>query len=98
LRILVSIIIPQSIPAITTVALLHFFYIWNEIRMASLYLGIAPNYRTISMGTSIANSAIGFTPEVLEASALLAMIVPVVILFVCQRFFMRDMVVTGTEK
>lgn len=98
LRILTSIIIPQSIPTITTVALLHFFYIWNELRVASLYLGIAPNYRTISLSTSIANLAIGFTPEVLEASAMIAMIVPIIVLFVCQRFFMRDMVVTGSEK
>lgn len=50
------------------------------------------------MSTSISNAAIGFTPEVLEASALILMIVPVVILFICQRLFMKDMVVTGTEK
>lgn len=98
LRILFSIIIPQSIPAITTVALLHFFYIWNELRNASLYLGIRPDLRTISLSTSVSNVAVGFTPEVLQASAILLMIVPVVVLFVCQRFFMQDMVVTGLEK
>ncbi len=97
LRILTSIIIPQSIPTITTVALLHFFYIWNELRLASLYLGISPNWRTVSF--SIQNTqAINFTPEVSQASALIMMIVPVVVLFICQRFFMRDMVVTGLEK
>jgi len=99
LRILTSIIIPQSIPAITTVALLHFFYIWNEIRNASLYLGINPNWRTISLSTSVAsNAAVGFTPETLQASAIILMAVPVIVLFVCQRFFMQDMIVTGLEK
>lgn len=97
LRILISIIIPQSIPTITTVALLHFFYIWNELRSASLYLGIRPDLRTISF--SIQNvQTLNFTPEVLQASALILMVVPVLVLFLGQRFFMQDMVVTGLEK
>jgi len=97
LRILVSIILPQSIPAVATVALLHFFYIWNELRVASLYLGIAPNLRTVTFSIQ-AMQSLNPSPAVLEAGALLAMAVPVIVLFVFQRFFMQDMVVTGTEK
>jgi ABC-type glycerol-3-phosphate transport system permease component len=48
IRILVSVILPQSIPIVTTVALLHFFYIWNETRLSSLYLGISPNLQLVS--------------------------------------------------
>ena len=97
LRILISIIIPQAIPAVATVALLHFFYAWNELRVASLYLGIAPELRTISFSIQTFQT-LTFTPEMLEASALLAMAVPVIVLFIFQRFFMQDMVVTGLEK
>ncbi len=97
LRILVSVILPQSIPAVTTVALLHFFYVWNELRMASLYLGISPNLRTIALSIQTYQS-LNFTPEMLQASSLLVMIVPAAILFLFQRFFMQDMVVTGLEK
>lgn len=97
LRILISVILPQSIPVVTTVALLHFFYIWNETRMASLYLGISPNLQTISFGIQRAQS-IFFTPETLMVGALLVMIVPVIVLFISQRFFMQDMIVTQIEK
>src|SRR5258706_15781195 len=97
LRILFWVIIPQSVPVIATVALLHFFYIWNELRTASLYLGTRPDLRTISFQIQTAQSY-SFTPEVLQAGALLLMIVPVVLLFLFQRFFMQDMVVTGLEK
>jgi multiple sugar transport system permease protein len=97
LRILFSIILPQAIPAVATVALLHFFYTWNELRLASLYLGIAPNLRTVSFNVQTYQS-LTFTPEMLQAGALLVMIVPVLVLFVFQRFFMQDMVVTGMEK
>ncbi len=97
LRILFSIILPQSIPAVATVALLHFFYTWNELRQASLYLGIAPKLRTAAFNVQ-AYQTLDFTPEVLQAGALLVMIVPVLVLFIFQRFFMQDMVVTGMEK
>ncbi len=97
LRILISVILPQSIPVVTTVALLHFFYVWNETRLASLYLGIRPDLQLISFGVQRSQSFF-FTPETLMVGALLVMIVPVVVLFLSQRFFMQDMIVTQIEK
>lgn len=97
LRILISVILPQSIPVVTTVALLHFFYIWNETRMASLYLGIRPDLQVVSFGVQRSQSFF-FTPETLMVGALLVMVVPVLVLFLSQRFFMQDMIVTQIEK
>jgi multiple sugar transport system permease protein len=97
LRILVSVILPQSIPVVTTVALLHFFYIWNETRLSSLYLGISPKLQMVSFGVQRSQSFF-FTPEALMVGALSVMVVPVVVLFIAQRFFMQDMVVTQIEK
>ena len=97
LRILVSVILPQSVPVVTTVALLHFFYIWNETRQSGLYLGVAPNLQMISFGIQRGQSFF-FTPEALMVGALVAMAVPVLVLFLSQRFFMQDMVVTQIEK
>ena len=97
LRILVSVILPQSIPVVTTVALLHFFYIWNETRLSSLYLGIAPDLQLASFAVQ-RNQSYFFTPETLMVGALMVMIVPVIVLFLSQRFFMQDMIVTQIEK
>jgi multiple sugar transport system permease protein len=97
LRILISVILPQSIPVVTTVALLHFFYIWNETRLSSLYLGIAPNLQMVSFAVQ-RNQSYFFTPEALMVGALMVMIIPVIVLFLSQRFFMRDMIVTQIEK
>jgi multiple sugar transport system permease protein len=97
LRTLISIIIPQAVPAIVTVALLHFFNTWNEFRMASLYLGTRSDLQTMAF-TSQAYTTYGFTPEVLQTSAVILMAVPLLVLFLSQRFFMQDMVVTGMEK
>jgi multiple sugar transport system permease protein len=97
LRTLVSIIIPQAVPAIVTVALLHFFNTWNELRMASLYLAIRPDLQTISFSAQF-SPTYGFTPEVLQTGAVLLLAIPLLVLFLSQRFFMQDMVVTGLEK
>ena len=97
LRILISVILPQSIPVVTTVALLHFFYIWNETRLSSLYLGISPNLQMVSFGVQRSQTFF-FTPEALMVGALVVMVIPVIVLFLSQRFFMQDMIVTQIEK
>ena len=97
LRILVSIVLPQAVPVVVTVALLQLFNAWNELRMASLYLSTRQDLRTIAFSAQ-AFQSYGFTPEMLQASAVVLMIVPVVFLFLAQRFFIQDMVVTGLEK
>jgi multiple sugar transport system permease protein len=97
LRTLVSIILPQSIPVVVTVALLQFFNMWNEMRMSSLYLSTRQDLWTMPF-TAQAFITFGFTAEMLQASALVLIIVPIVVLFIAQRFFMQDMIVTGIEK
>jgi multiple sugar transport system permease protein len=97
LRILVSIILPQSIPVVATVALLHFFNIWNELRMSSLYLGIRPDLRTMAFSVQ-ASTGFGGTPEVLQTGTLFFLVVPIIMLLFSQRFFMQDMIITGIEK
>ncbi len=97
LRILFSVLLPQSVPVVLTTSLLHFFYIWNETRQAALYLSTRRDLSPISFGISNFQSLAPIQNQ-LQASALIIMIVPVVILFISQRFFMQDMVITGMEK
>ncbi len=97
LRILFSIMLPQSWPVVITASLLHFFYIWNETRNAALYLSTRRDLVPISFGIQNFQS-LAPIQNVLQASALIIMIVPVIVLLVSQRFFMRDMVITGMEK
>jgi multiple sugar transport system permease protein len=98
LRILVSVIIPMAWPTVLTVSLLHFFFIWNESRLATLYLLSAPDKHLLVSSMLVQGSVLGLGPNHLQARALMAMIVPTVILFLSQRFFMRGVQVTGLEK
>jgi multiple sugar transport system permease protein len=99
LRILIQIILPQSIPVVATVAMLHFFYIWNELRIGSLYLGTNQNFWLLSARLQTPSLPPGVDPQpAIQAGALLLILVPVVVLLAFQRFFMKDMTVTGMEK
>lgn len=97
LRTLFSIILPQSIPVLVTVGVLQFFHAWNETRLQSLYLPGRSELYTVA--NSIQNYQQFFPPpNMLQVSALLAMSVPVVVLFIAQRLFMHDVLVTGSER
>jgi multiple sugar transport system permease protein len=97
-RILRSIIIPQSIPAITAVTLFHFFWAWNDFFVPLLYLANKPELQPLSIGIQQYNALYASQPTLIQASAVLAMAVPVVIFFLAQRAFMRGVVVTGVDK
>jgi multiple sugar transport system permease protein len=97
LRTLFSIVLPQSWPVIITISLLHFFYIWNETRQAALYLSTRRDLAPISFGVQNFQS-LSPVQNQLQASALIVMIVPIIILLISQRYFMRGVIVTGTER
>ena len=98
LRILRSVIIPQSIPAITAVTLFHFFFAWNDFFTPLLYLANKPELQPLSVGIQQYNALYASQPTLIQASAVLALLVPVVIFFLSQRAFMRGVVVTGVDK
>jgi multiple sugar transport system permease protein len=97
LRILFQVILPQSWPTVITASLLHFFYMWNETRQAALYLTTSRELAPISFGVQNFQSLAPIQNQ-LQASALILMIVPVIVLLISQRYFMRDVVVTGMER
>ncbi len=97
LRRLVSVVLPQSWAVVTTVSLLHFFYTWNETRQAALYLSVNSGFMPISFGVQNYQSLVPIQ-NVVEASSLVVLVIPVIVLFLSQRYFVRGLVITGMEK
>jgi multiple sugar transport system permease protein len=97
-RILRSIIVPQSLAAITAVSLFHFFFAWNDFFVPLLYLANKPDLQPLSIGIQQYNALYASQPTLIQASALLTMIVPIVVFLLAQRAFMRGVVVTGVDK
>jgi multiple sugar transport system permease protein len=97
-RILRSVILPLSVPAVVAVSLFHFFFAWNDFFVPLLYLSSKPELQPLSIGIQQFNALFVSQPTLIQAAALMTMAVPVVVFFLAQRAFMRGVVVTGVEK
>lgn len=98
LRILTSVIIPQSWPVIIAVALFHIVFAWNDYFEPLIYTLGRPELQPISVGIQQFNFVYSRQPHLIQATALLGLLLPVMLFFFSQRFFMRGVVVTGVDK
>jgi multiple sugar transport system permease protein len=97
-RTLISVIVPQSWPALTAVAMFHFFWSWNDFFGPLVYLSGHEDMYTIPVGMTQFNNAFGSQPGLLMAATLMTISVPIIIFFLAQRQFMQGIVVTGVDK
>jgi multiple sugar transport system permease protein len=98
LRTLISVIIPQSIPAITAVTLFHFFFTWNDYFTPLVYLVGKEDLYPISVGIAKFVGTFSIYPGRAMATAVLTLILPALMFFFAQRQFMQGVVVTGVDK
>jgi len=97
-KVLTSVIIPQSWPAIIAVGVFHFVWSWNDFFGPLIYLIGKPDLQPISVAVQVFNFSYGPHPELIQATSLMALVLPLIIFFLAQRFFMRGVVITGVEK
>lgn len=98
LRILWSVIIPQSYPALMAVTVFHIVYAWNDYFGPLIYLSSNRDAWPISIALSTFNGIYGQRPQLIQAGALMALIAPLLLFVIAQRFFVQGIVITGVEK
>jgi multiple sugar transport system permease protein len=96
LRILLSIILPQSWPVLMAVTIFHIVYAWNDFFGPLIYLSTRPDLQPISVGLQRFNGIYGSEPNLIQAGTLMTLIVPVIIFIFAQRFLLQGVVLTGT--
>ena len=98
IKILTSVIVPQSWAVIIAVAVFHVVYTWNLYFEPLLYLSSEPDLQPIATGLANFNSQRSQSAELIQAGTLMTMIIPLIVFLMAQRFFMRGIVITGVEK
>src|SRR5258706_8512472 len=98
LRILWSIIIPQSYPVLVAVTVFHIVFAWNDYFGPLVYLSTNRQAWPISVALPIFNGLYSNEPQLIQAGALMAMVLPLILFFVAQRFFIQGIVITGVDK
>jgi multiple sugar transport system permease protein len=97
-RILWSVIVPQAKAALVAVGLFHFFWSWNDYFLPLIYLGAKPELQPLSVGLGRLQSLYSQETTLIQAGALMALALPVIVFFLAQRAFMRGVVFSGVEK
>jgi len=98
LRVLWSVIIPQSYPALMAVTVFHIVFAWNDYFGPLIYLSTSREKWPISVALANFNGIYGQQPQLIQAGALMALIAPLLLFMLAQRFFVQGIVVTGVEK
>ncbi len=90
-RILRSIIIPLSAPAIITIILVNSLWVWNELLIAVIFLQ-RDELKTLMVGLTVFKSRYNLDIPVTMAGLVLATIPMLVLYFAGQKYFIRGMV------
>jgi alpha-glucoside transport system permease protein len=83
-------IVPMSVPALAAFAIFQFLWVWNDLLIALLFLGQGEN-EAITVNLTQLNGRLGEGWQLLTAGAFVTMIVPLIVFFSLQRYFVRGM-------
>ncbi len=84
-------VIPLSVPVLASFAIFQFLWVWNDYLVALVFLGIEPNARVLTVELAdLAGRGEGAL-SLLPAAAFVTMILPMIVFFALQRFFVRGL-------
>ncbi len=92
-----KIVIPLSVPAIASVVIFQFLWVWNDLLVALIYLGGSPDVGPVTLRVANLVGSRGQNWELLTAAAFVSMALPLVVFFALQRFFVRG-ILAGSVK
>jgi alpha-glucoside transport system permease protein len=91
------IVMPISLPALASVFIFQFLWIWNDLLVALIYLGARPNVAPMTLKIANLVTNRGQDWELLTAAAFVSMALPLVVFFSLQRYFVRG-ILAGSVK
>jgi alpha-glucoside transport system permease protein len=92
-----TIVVPLSVPALASFAILQFLWVWNDLLIALVYLG---TNEAVAVMPARLNEMVGTKGEswhLLTAGAFVTMAVPMAVFLLLQRFFVRG-IIAGSVK
>lgn len=84
-----QLVIPLAMPAIASLAIFQFLWVWNDLLVALVFLGGTTPVMTYQISNMVTSLGAGW--QLLTASAFLSMLLPMLVFFGLQRYFVRGM-------
>jgi alpha-glucoside transport system permease protein len=86
-----KLILPLSVPALASFAIFQFLWVWNDYLVALTFLGVDPSYKVLTQRLADLTGTFGNQWQLLTAGAFVTMILPMVVFFSLQRYFVRGL-------
>jgi alpha-glucoside transport system permease protein len=84
-----QLVIPLAMPAIASLAIFQFLWVWNDLLVALVFLGGTTPVMTYQISNMVTSLGSGW--QILTAAAFLSMLLPMIVFFSLQRYFVRGM-------
>ena len=97
LTVFFRIVLPLSVPAIASLVIFQFLWIWNDYLVALIYVGGTADFAPLTVTIANLVNSNGQGWELLTSAAFFSMIVPLIVFFSLQRFFVRG-ILAGSVK
>ena len=81
--------LPLATPAIASLAIFQFLWVWNDLLVALIFLGSDNPVVTYQISNMVTSKGAGW--HLLTAAAFISMILPMIVFFSMQRFFVRGL-------
>jgi len=89
--------LPLSVPALASLTIFQFLWVWNDLLVALIYLGGTEKVAPLTLRLSSLVNSLGQNWHLLTAAAFVSMVLPLIVFFSLQRYFVRG-ILAGSVK
>jgi alpha-glucoside transport system permease protein len=90
-EIFMKIVLPLSFPVLASFAIFQFLWVWNDLLVAMVFLGSGADQLVLTGKLNALLGSRGGDWEILTTSAFVTIIVPLIVFFSLQRYFVRGL-------
>ena len=84
-------VLPLSVPALASFAIFQFLWVWNDYLVALIFLGGNPEFELVTQRMAAIVGSRGQDWHLLTAGAFVSMVLPLIVFFSMQRYFVRGL-------
>ena len=84
-------IVPLSVPALAAFAIFQFLWVWNDLLVAYVFLGGTSQTRVLTIALATLVGQHGENWQLLTSAAFISMVVPLIVFFSLQKYFVRGL-------
>ncbi|GAA1000873.1 carbohydrate ABC transporter permease [Subtercola frigoramans] len=96
-QIFLRIIIPLAMPALASFAIFQFLWVWNDLLVALVFSGGSPEVAPLTQRLAELTGSRGSEWQRLTAAAFVSLVVPLIVFFSLQRYFVRGLLAGSTK-